>query len=60
MRFVCAGRLSCAPTVHGQAGFSALQVLYDIGAVSTPEPFHRLVSQVRSARLGITAACGAC
>lgn len=22
------------------------QVLYDIGAVSTPEPFHRLVSQV--------------
>lgn len=25
------------------------QVLYDIGAVSTPEPFHRLVSQVRLA-----------
>lgn len=24
---------------------SALQVLYDVGAVSTPEPFQRLVSQ---------------
>ena len=45
----CAGMLSCSPPGPGQAAFPALQVLYDIGAVSTPEPFHRLVSQVRSA-----------